>query len=173
MNTSKRDIQPAIRAFNDGTFTAQKAAVKAYNAPRSTFRSRLNGSRSQAIAQQHRQWLSFGQEEFITEWILNEGSRGSLPSHSRTREMVCEILRANEDHEPLGKDWISSFHRRNSRVHSVIGRKLEACRSNAAKPEDIKASLDKFNQTCEDSKIKHSDIWNMKYGRDQNRVGGL
>ncbi|KAI0997010.1 hypothetical protein K3495_g11173 [Podosphaera aphanis] len=75
--------------------------------------------------------------------------------------MVCEILRANGDHEPLGKDWISSFLRRNSRVHSVIGRKLEACRSNAAKPEDIKAFLDKFNQTCKDLNVKHSDIWNM------------
>ncbi|KAI0997812.1 hypothetical protein K3495_g10378 [Podosphaera aphanis] len=75
--------------------------------------------------------------------------------------MVCEILKANGDYELLGKDWISSFLRCNSRVHSVIGRKLEACRSNAAKPEDIKAFLDKFNQTCKDLNIKHSDIWNM------------
>ncbi|KAI0997572.1 hypothetical protein K3495_g10616 [Podosphaera aphanis] len=75
--------------------------------------------------------------------------------------MVCEILRANGDHELPGKDWISSFLRRNLRVHSVIGRKLEACRSNAAKPEDIKAFLDKFNHTCRDLNIKHSDIYNM------------
>ncbi|KAI0999283.1 hypothetical protein K3495_g8912 [Podosphaera aphanis] len=72
-----------------------------------------------------------------------------------------EILRADRNHEPLDKDWISSFFRRNIRVHSVIGRKLEACRSNAAKPEEIKAFLDKFNQTCKDLNIKHSDSWNM------------
>ncbi|KAI0996087.1 hypothetical protein K3495_g12093 [Podosphaera aphanis] len=66
MNTSDSDIQSAIRAFNDGTFTIQKAAAKAYNVPRSTFRSRLNGSRGQAIAQQHRRRLSFDQEEFLT-----------------------------------------------------------------------------------------------------------
>ncbi|KAI0996118.1 hypothetical protein K3495_g12062, partial [Podosphaera aphanis] len=87
MKTSESDTQSAIRVFNDGTFTTQKAAAKAYNVPRSTFRSRLNGSRSQAIAQQHRQRLSFDQEEFLTEWILNEDARGSPPNHSRTREM--------------------------------------------------------------------------------------
>ncbi|KAI0996724.1 hypothetical protein K3495_g11457, partial [Podosphaera aphanis] len=76
MKTSESDIQSAIQAFNDGTFTTQKAAAKAYNVPRSTFRSRLNGSRNQAIAQQHRQRLSFDQEEFLTEWILNENARG-------------------------------------------------------------------------------------------------
>ncbi|KAI0991362.1 hypothetical protein K3495_g16825 [Podosphaera aphanis] len=76
MNTSDSDIQSAIRAFNDGTFTIQKAAAKAYDVPRSTFRSRLNGSRGQAIAQQHRWRLSFDQEEFLTEWILNEDARG-------------------------------------------------------------------------------------------------
>ncbi|KAI1001474.1 hypothetical protein K3495_g6725 [Podosphaera aphanis] len=75
--------------------------------------------------------------------------------------MVYEILGANGDHEPLGKERISSFLRRNARAHSVIGRKLEACRSNAAKPEDIKAFLDKFNQTCKDLNMKYSDIWNM------------
>ncbi|KAI1006030.1 hypothetical protein K3495_g2191 [Podosphaera aphanis] len=161
MKTSESDIQSAIPAFSDGTFTTQKAAAKAFNVPRSTFRSRLNGSRSQAIAQQYRQRLSFHQEESLTEWNLNEDARGSLPNHSRTREMVYEILRTNGDHEPLGKDWISSLLRRNSRVHSVLGRKLEFCRSNAAKPEEIKAFLDKFNQTCKDLNIKHSDILNM------------
>ncbi|KAI0993318.1 hypothetical protein K3495_g14866 [Podosphaera aphanis] len=72
MKTSEAEIQSAIQVFNDGTFTTQKAAAKAYIFPRSTFKSRLNGSRSQAIAQQHRQRLSFDQEEFLTGWILNE-----------------------------------------------------------------------------------------------------
>lgn len=58
----------------------------------------------------------------IFSWMVSsEDARWNSPSHARSREMTCKIRRANGDHEPLVKDWISHFTRRNSEVLSITG----------------------------------------------------
>lgn len=95
-------------------------------------------------------------------WTLDKDARGCPPSsHSRTREMFCGILRADGDHNQLVKDWITIYLRRNYRENSVIGRMIEAYRSDAAESEDIKMFFDIFDQTCKEHNIRHSDIWDM------------
>ena len=53
----------------------------------------------------------------------------------------------NGDDQPVGKHWLSYFIRRQPRVASVIGRKLEAQRADAATPEQVHAFLELYEQT--------------------------
>jgi hypothetical protein len=67
----------------------------------------------------------------------------------------------NGDKNTLGQLWISHFIKRNPRVTSVIGRKIEASRAEAATPEQVRAFLELFEATRIRLNIQMEDIWNM------------
>jgi hypothetical protein len=48
--------------------------------------------------------------------------------------MANQILRMNGDHRPIGKHWMTAFLKRNPRVASIVGRKIEAARAEGATP---------------------------------------
>ena len=64
----------------------------------------------------------------------------------------------NNDVEPLGKRWLRAFLRRNPRVASVIGRKLEAKRATAATAEEIGAFFEVFDDTRTRLNVHLEDI---------------
>jgi hypothetical protein len=98
MDAREVALQSALRDLNAGVFTSQRAACKAYGIPRTSLQARLNGHRPPKIAHHHEQRLSPEQEEFLTDWILDEDLRAQPPSHSRVREMALRILKMNGDH---------------------------------------------------------------------------
>jgi hypothetical protein len=61
--------------------------------------------------------------------------------------MASRVMRMNGDDKPIGKLWLLHFIKRNPRVASVIGKKLEAPRATAASPEQIGAFLELFERT--------------------------
>lgn len=132
MNSREQAIQAAIADYNSGIYTSQRAAAKAYAIPRSTLVDRLKGATDAHTSHQHQQKLTPDQEEFLADWILEEDARGYPPSHARARDMANRILRMNRDPRTVGQDWIVYFIRRNPRVASIVGRKIEAVRSEAA-----------------------------------------
>ncbi|KAI1002585.1 hypothetical protein K3495_g5609 [Podosphaera aphanis] len=83
------------------------------------------------------------------------------PSHPRVREMATRILEANGDRNPLGKIWIPHFLKRNPRVASVVGRKIEAVRAKAADPQQIRAFIKKIKHTRKRLNVATEDIYNM------------
>ncbi|PZD36703.1 transposase-like protein, partial [Pyrenophora tritici-repentis] len=93
------------------------------------------------------QRLTPEQEDFLVQWILEEEARAFPPSHARAREMANRILRMNGDHRPVGKHWMAAFLKRNPRVASVVGRKIEAARAKGATPVQIRAFLELFERT--------------------------
>lgn len=161
MDARELSIQSAIRDFNAGIYPSQRAAAKAYNIPAPTLSARIRGATDSRTSHQHQQRLSPTQEEFLVEWILEEDARACPPSHARAREMANRILRMNGDQQPVGKLWLSHFVRRNPRVSSVVGRKLEAPRAEAATPEQVRAFLELFEQTRQRLGIQLEDIYNM------------
>ena len=161
MDTRETAIFQAISDFNTGVYRSVRAAARAYNIPRSTLQHRLAGTTTSAISHHDQQRLSPAQEEFLTEWILEEGARGYPPTIPRVREMANRILRANGDNTPVGKGWISGFKRRNPRVKTVIGRRIEAPRAEAASPELIRAFLELFEATRVRLGIRTDDMYNM------------
>jgi hypothetical protein len=154
-------IAAAINDLSTGVYTSRRKAAKAYNIPESTLRDRMNGAKNHAISHQHQQRLSPQQEEFLADWILEEGARGYPPSIPRVQEMASRILRMNGDDNPIGKAWISSFKRRNPRVASMIGRRIEAPRAEAATSDQIRAFLELFERTRIRLNIRLEDIYNM------------
>ncbi|KAI1507042.1 hypothetical protein Ptr86124_014017 [Pyrenophora tritici-repentis] len=75
--------------------------------------------------------------------------------------MANRILRMNGDHRPVGKHWMAAFLKRNPRVASVVGRKIEAARAEGATPVQIRAFLELFERTRTRLGIRAEDIWNM------------
>jgi hypothetical protein len=90
------------------------------------------GKPPRSAAHEQQQRLTPAQEEFLTEWILEQDLQGFAPSHIHVREMAARILHMNGDVEPLGKAWVSKYVQRNPRVKSVVGRPMEAARVNGA-----------------------------------------
>jgi hypothetical protein len=161
MAYTEADIQTAIACYNAGIFKSQRAAAKAYGIPRTTFCERLQGATDARSSHAHQQRLTPEQESFLVDWILDMDTNGYPPSHTRAREMASRILQMNGDNTPLGQLWLSHFINRNPRVASIIGRKLEASRAEAATPQQIRAFLQLFEQVRIRLGIHTEDIWNM------------
>jgi hypothetical protein len=161
MDAREHAIQSAITDLNTGLYSSQRAAAKAYGIPLSTLHGRLRGATSSALSHQHQQRLTPAQEDFLVDWILDEDARACPPSHARAREMANRILRMNGDHQPVGKLWISHFIKRQPRIASVIGRKLETQRADAATPAQVRAFLELFERTRIRLNIRTEDTWNM------------
>ena len=88
-------------------------------------------------------------------------SKACPPSLIRTREMATLILRSNGDQNPLGKKWISTFIKRNPRISSVVGRKIEKARAEAATHDQIKMFMEQFEATRKRINVLTEDIYNM------------
>ena len=161
MDARELAIQSAINGLNSGLYSSQRAAAKAYGIPLSTLHGRLRGATTSALSHQHQQRLTPSQEDFLVEWILDEDARVCPPSHARTREMATRILRMNGDTQPLGRLWVSHFIKRQPRIASIIGKKLDAQRADAATPEQVRAFLELFERTRIRLNIRTEDTWNM------------
>jgi len=161
MDPREAAIQAAISDVVSGVFTSQRAAAKAYNIPRSTLAARLRGTQTRQFSHEYQQRLTPQQEEFLVQWILEEDARAFPPSHARAREMANRILRMNGDNNPVGKRWISFFLKRNTRVASIVGRKIEGVRAEGATQEQIRAFLELFERTRVRLGIRTEDMWNM------------
>ena len=144
MDPSEHAIQLAIQEFNSGIFKSRRAAAKAYGVSESTLRNRINGASNSQTSHAHQQRLSPDQESFLVEWILEQDMNYYPPSHARAREMAIRILQSNGDFNPLGRHWLSQFIRRNPRISSIIGRKLDNKRAKAANQEQIQAFFKLF-----------------------------
>jgi hypothetical protein len=161
MDAREAALQSAISDLNTGVYSSQRAAAKAYGIPRSTLSTRLNGVTNRRISHQHRQRLTPLQEDFLVDWILEEDARGYPPPHARAREMANRILRMNGDAQPVGKLWVSHFIKRQPRVASVIGRKIDAQRVEASTSDQLRAFLEHYEQTRERLGIQAENTYNM------------
>ena len=79
----------AIADFNAGKFESGTQAARAYGVPKLTFYDRIGGKQPRQIAHQHEQRLTPTQEDFLTNWVLEQDLQGFAPSHTRLREMAA------------------------------------------------------------------------------------
>jgi hypothetical protein len=165
MDSKEAAIAHAISDYSTGVFPSSRAAARAYGLPESTLRDRINGATNYATSHHHQQRLTPDQEDYLVTWILEEDARGYPPSHPRAREMANRILRMNGEQTSVGKQWLSHFLKRNPRVASVVGRKLEAARAKAATPTQIQAFLELYEATRQRLNIRQEDIYNINETR--------
>lgn len=161
MDQREAVIGTALKHLDENPNASLRAVAKAHNLPRSTLQSRRKGVRNYRIAHEAEQRLSIKQEEHLAQWILEQDSNGYPPSLTRTREVVKFILRTNGDTRPLGHEWIASFIRRNPRIASVVGRKIEALRIHGTRWESLLEFYNHFEAIKTRYGITNEIIWNM------------
>jgi hypothetical protein len=105
LRLDKRDAQlpEALDAVASGNYTSIRAVAADFGVPRSTLQDQLHHPTTPSLGTEHLQRLSFREERWLAQWILEEGYRGYPPSHSRTREIATRILRSRGDSTVLGK----------------------------------------------------------------------
>ncbi|KAI1007828.1 hypothetical protein K3495_g393 [Podosphaera aphanis] len=161
MSKREESIRRAIQELDKDPNLSEKAVATDYNIPRSTLRNRRAGGTSRAISKQPTQRLFPEQEKFLADWILEMGAQGFPPSHAKTREMACQITRSNGDTDPLGKEWVCKFIKRNPQISSVVGRRVESSRINGTSQSALEAFYSLFKEVEVRHNIKAEDMWNM------------
>ncbi|KAI1003497.1 hypothetical protein K3495_g4711 [Podosphaera aphanis] len=146
MNIKENAIQSASADLNSGNFKTQRAAARAYKVSLSTLHGRIHGSTKLIDSHQYLQRSTPEQKNYLVQWILVMDSKACPPSPIRTREMATLILRCYGDQNPLGKKWISTFIKRNPRISSAFGRKIEKTR--AGQPLYLKTYVICGNYLC-------------------------
>lgn len=116
---------------------APATAAKKHGVPRTSLLRQLDGIKSSDQQSQPAQRLSPSQEESIATWILRQEKLGYAPTASLVRNLATSILKKNGDMQPLGKNWIASFKKRNPQVWSKMGRKQEAERFSNFTPKSV------------------------------------
>jgi len=74
--------------------------------------------------------------------------------------MATQILRMNNDTDPLGNKWTQHSVQRNPRIASCIGRRIEASRIKGTQRETIQRFFDHFERVQSQHHIRSEHIWN-------------
>jgi hypothetical protein len=156
-----RQLQQAIYDVQVHGTPSIRGSAADHGIPPSTLRDQLNGRTDARTAQLTRQKLSPDQERWLTEWIIEEHSLWRAPSHAIVKEMANLLARVNGDYKPVGKNWVSAFKDRNTRVTSLIGRTLDKERVNGSDKATLASFYELLRRVVEEHHIKPQNIWNM------------
>ncbi|KAF4474422.1 hypothetical protein CGGC5_v016974 [Colletotrichum fructicola Nara gc5] len=104
-------IAQALEAIANGQ-SIRKASAE-FGIPNSTLQNRLRGIQSRGLAYSNLQRLSPTQEKHLAEWVRVQAALGLPPTHQQLKEFAERILQNQGDSQPLGKNWIQSFIKRN------------------------------------------------------------
>lgn len=120
---SEEDIQSAIRDVEAGMST-RKAALQR-GIPPTTLHNRLHRTESRTMAAESLQRLSQKQEKDLAGWVMVQEMIGEPPTYTQIRDVASQVLQADGDTEPLGRNWIDGFLRRHPEVNKALreGRK--------------------------------------------------
>ena len=123
---TENDLQNALEDIRKGMSAAQAARV--WSVPRTTLCGRIRGAEPYKDAKAHCQRLSVSQEQSLTEWIRIQGTIGYPPTHATIRFIASRILANDGDPQPLGRNWMEGFLRRNPSVKTMKGKSIESAR---------------------------------------------
>ena len=101
------------------------------------------------------------QEEVLAKWL--EGLQRQIPTtnHATVRELVIQLLRENDDLEPLGTHWTTRFLKRHPPLEISHGRAMDIQRLLALDSSTITSYFDKVAEPRLQHKMDLDDIWNM------------
>lgn len=160
-STHKIRIRHAANALEQGKCLSIRAAARQFQVPRSTLSDYLNRDDMITPAHESQMRLTMIQEDWLCDWIIEEDTRGWPPSIQRVRDMATAILRAQGDETPLGKNWQDGFKKRNQRVKTMIGRRIEANRFNCATPEALNKFYDELEAVKSEFRVTDENTWNF------------
>jgi 4-hydroxybenzoate polyprenyltransferase len=98
----------------------------------------MTGAQPRVIAFADLQRLSPDQEAKLAEWVRIQHALGLAPTHQQVKVFAERILHAMGDTDPLGKQWIQGFKRRNPSIKVQRSRPIDSRRINGASTEVIR-----------------------------------
>ncbi|KAF4423590.1 hypothetical protein CFRS1_v004486 [Colletotrichum fructicola] len=105
------EVTKTLQAIATGQ--SLRKAAQEHGVPKSTLARRMQGAQSRDTAYSDRQRLSTAQESHLAEWVRIQAALGLPPTHQQLKEFAELILQNQGDSQPLGKNWIQSFIKRN------------------------------------------------------------
>jgi len=166
-NTSKEGrILLAIRAFRNGQFSSIRAAARAYDVPRSTLTTRLQGRTARADSTPNNQKLTPTEESTLVEWILSMDQRG-LPLQATTVRQMANLLLAERSKSTsttlstVGKCWVRNFINRHKELQSKYNRKYDYQRAQCEDPKIIHGWFQRVRDVIQQYGVVDQDIYNF------------
>jgi hypothetical protein len=151
----------ATQAYQRNEFKSVKAAAKSFDIPRTTLRSRVNGTAPKRGSIAKNRLLTLTEEETIVQWILSMDRRGMPPRVAAIAEMGAILLKERGESGHVGKNWYQKFINRHEAIKTKYNRKYDYQRAQCEDPEVIRAWFHRVQSTIVEYGILPEDIYNF------------
>jgi hypothetical protein len=154
----------AIHAIEQDQIQGIRAAAASYDVPWERLRDRLHGTPSRRDCTPNSRKLSPYEEATIVQYILDLDSRGFPPRPQAVREMA-DLLLAERDAPPVGKNWTSNFIKRRTEIKTKFSRKYDYKRAQCEDPVIIGEWFRLVRNVVAKYGIAKEDIYNFDEAR--------
>jgi hypothetical protein len=150
----------AIQAIKQGQIQSIRATAASYDIPYTTLYRRIHGTASRRDSAPNSCKLSPYEEGTIVQYILDLDSRGFPPRPQAVREMA-DLLLAERDAPPVGKNWTSNFIKRRTEIKTKFSRKYDYKRAQCEDPVIIGEWFRLVRNVVMKHGIAEEDIYNF------------
>ncbi len=150
----------AIQAIKLGQFQSVRAAAASYDVSHITLHRRIHGMASRRDTTPNSRKLTPAEELAIIQYILDLDSRGFPPRPQAVQEMA-DLLLAERDAPPVGKNWTSNFITRRTEIKTKFNRKYDYKRAQCEDPVIIQGWFQLVRNTMAKWGILDTDIHNF------------
>jgi hypothetical protein len=102
-------------AIKEGQFQSIRAAARSYDVAPETLRTHIHGTTPRGDCTPNSRKLTLCEEEAIIQYILDLDSRG-FPPRPRDVQEMADLLLAERDASPVGKNWATNFINRRPEI---------------------------------------------------------
>jgi hypothetical protein len=127
----------AIEAIKNGQIQSIREAAEHFDVAPATLACQINGRPQRRDCTPNSRKLTLYEEEAIVQYILDLDLRGFPPRPRDVREMA-DLLLAERDGTPVGKNWTTNFINRRPEIKSMFNRKYDYKRAKCEDPVIIK-----------------------------------
>ncbi|KNG46897.1 plasma membrane calcium-transporting atpase 2 [Stemphylium lycopersici] len=141
-----------------------RALARAYDAPESTIRTRLQAVHQRSEIASVNRKLSSTEEQSLVQWILELDRRGFPHQVIDVRRMADALLAARGQDPPpppTGKNWVSRFVNSQSELQTKWNRKFHSQPARCEDPVAIAAWFKLVEETRQAHGILDADIYNF------------
>ena len=153
-------IQLAIQALDLGQIYGLRNAARIYNVPRSSLKTRRDGTTLRRDCTPNSMKLTVSEEEAIKKYILELDSRGFAPPLNAVREMANKLL-AERGSGSIGINWPHTFVKRTPGIQTKYNRKLDYQHYRQEEPVIIQGWFDLVRNMKAKYGIQDEDTYNF------------
>ena len=154
----------AIASYRNNPKQSVRALAAAYDVPKSTLQTRLQGVQPRSEIPSTRRKLLPIEEQSLVQWILDLDRRGFPPYIIDVRRMADALLAARGQDPPpapIGKNWVSRFIQNQPELQTKWSRRLNSQRASCEDPIAITAWFKLVEETRQTYGVLDQDIYNF------------